>query len=214
MCVICVKEKGVAFPKIEVFEKMWNHNPHGAGFMYARNGKVHIRKGFMDLYSFLKAIQNENITDDEACVMHFRISTQAGISKEMTHPFPLSDNLEHMEKLSLGCNIGIAHNGIIMLTSNPLEKRYSDTAIFVANYLTRIIRNPNDIHDAYIKDIIFRLAQSKLAIMNGNGDIEMIGAFEKQGELYFSNLYHEPSKFAFYERTRYGNYYKQKCKSR
>ena len=50
---------------------------------------------------------------------HFRISTQAGVSPEMTHPFPLSNRPARLRKLDLRCRVGVAHNGVIRLTSDP-----------------------------------------------------------------------------------------------
>lgn len=48
MCIIVVKQAGIAAPSDEMFENMWNHNPYGAGFMYTANGGVCIEKGFME----------------------------------------------------------------------------------------------------------------------------------------------------------------------
>ena len=42
MCVICVSNKGVAQPTNEQIIQMFNKNPDGAGYMYARNGLVYI----------------------------------------------------------------------------------------------------------------------------------------------------------------------------
>ena len=206
MCVICVKEKGVAMPTTDNLKDMWIHNPDGAGFMYARNGKVFIRKGFMKFQDLFDAIKASNLTINDPVVFHFRISTQAGICKEMTHPFALSNRLEDMKELDVLTNIGIAHNGIIALTSNPMEKEYSDTAIFIARYLTRIIRKNDDINDEIIKDIIYNLAKSKFAIMNKNGDISMIGNFTRKPDgLYYSNLLHEISyhNYSYYHPVTY-----------
>ena len=41
-----------------------------------------------------------------------------------------------MRSLDLTCRCGVAHNGIIHLTSDPDNKRYSDTAIFITDYLS------------------------------------------------------------------------------
>ena len=91
MCIICVSRSGVRQPSEAVIRAMFNHNPHGAGYMFARDGWVTIHKGFMNLDDYLQAIREEHFTANDSVVYHFRISTQAGVSPEMTHPFPLSN---------------------------------------------------------------------------------------------------------------------------
>ena len=36
---------------------MFRNNPHGAGYMFARDGKIHISKGYMNIDSFLDAMR-------------------------------------------------------------------------------------------------------------------------------------------------------------
>jgi len=49
MCVVAIKNKGVAFPNDDSIKAMWDANSDGAGFMYALDNKVFIEKGFMKL---------------------------------------------------------------------------------------------------------------------------------------------------------------------
>ena len=136
MCIICVSPQNVRQPDKATIAAMFDHNPHGAGYMFARDGKVHIRKGFMNLSALLNALKHERFTDADPVVYHFRISTQAGVNPWMTHPFPLSNRPPHMKALDVDCRCGVAHNGIIRLTSDPRNHEYSDTAIFITDYLT------------------------------------------------------------------------------
>ena len=89
MCIICVSPARTRQPSISQIKMMFTNNPHGAGYMFAREGRVHIHKGFMDIDSFLSAVNAEHFTAKDSVVYHFRISTQAGVNPEMTHPFPL-----------------------------------------------------------------------------------------------------------------------------
>ena len=141
MCIICVSPAGVKQPNVNTLRTMFYRNPHGAGYMFARDGKVTIHKGFMDFESFRKAVRDEHFTAFDSVVYHFRISTQAGVNPEMTHPFPLSNQPARMRALDLTCRCGIAHNGIIRLTTDPTNTQYSDTAIFITDYLAAMIRN-------------------------------------------------------------------------
>ena len=187
MCIICASKSGVRQPTERELFTMFQNNPHGAGYMTARHGMVTISKGYMDFDEFMNAVRKEHFTAQDSVVYHFRISTQAGINPEMTHPFPLSNRLGRMMKLDTTCRIGVAHNGIIQLTSDPDNHRYSDTALFITQYLTMLIKRREDLRDQRILDTIWRLAQSKFAILDGGGYIATVGQFLNRDGLLFSN---------------------------
>ena len=192
MCIICVSKPGVRQPDENTIRTMFYRNPHGAGYMFARDGRVEIRKGFMRLDEYLRAIRKECFTPQDSVVYHFRISTQAGVNPEMTHPFPMSTRPERMRQLDLSCRCGVAHNGVIRLTSDPNNERYSDTAIFITDYLSHIIRRRADLRDQRVLDSIFQIAQSKFAIMDGGGYIATVGKFIDERGLLFSNASYLP----------------------
>lgn len=193
MCVICVSKKGVRQPNKQEINNMWESNPHGAGYMFVRDGLVNIRKGFMTLEDFKASIESEHFTSEDVVVYHFRISTQAGVTPEMTHPFPMSDDLNDMRLLECQCSVGIAHNGIIRLTSCK-DSKYSDTALFITEYLPALIRDTEDITDKRVKRAVKALADSKLVFLNDAGDVSIIGDFYaiKDG-LMFSNTSFQPA---------------------
>ncbi|MBR2789040.1 MAG: hypothetical protein IKD70_00255 [Eggerthellaceae bacterium] len=200
MCIICVSPKRVRQPNVTTIRRMFRNNPDGAGYMVARDGKVTISKGFMDVDEYIEAIRAEHFTAKDPVVYHFRISTQAGVNPEMTHPFPLSNRIEHMKVLDVECSCGVAHNGIIRLTTDRNNREYSDTALFIANYLSLIIREPGDLKDERILTLIHRLAGSKLAIMDGDGYIATVGEYINQKGLLFSNTSFETD--TYYRRFR------------
>lgn len=187
MCIICVSPARTRQPSISEIKTMFRNNPHGAGYMFARDGRVQIHKGFMDIDSFLEAVRAEHFTAQNSVVYHFRISTQAGINPEMTHPFPLSNHLPYMKALDVECQCGVAHNGIIRLTTDPTNHEYSDTALFIARYMAQMVHRPDNLKDAQLLNRIERLAGSKLAIMDGSGYIATIGGFINEHGLLFSN---------------------------
>ena len=187
MCIICVSKSGVQQPTDSTIRAMFRRNPHGAGYMYARDGKVTIHKGFMNIEDFLSAVHTERFTPQDSVVYHFRISTQAGVNAAMTHPFPLSNRLPHMKALDVECPCGVAHNGIIRLTSDPSQHEYSDTALFITRYMARMVHGLDDLKDAQLLNRIERLAGSKLAIMYGSGYIATVGNFIHERGLLFSN---------------------------
>ena len=188
MCIIAVSKKGVKQPTIEQLRWMFINNPDGAGYMYARDGKTNIHKGFMNWEDFIRAVKNEHFTKDDSVVYHFRISTQAGVKPSMTHPFPLTANPELCEKLDIACPVGIAHNGIIHMTSDFKETRFSDTVLFITEYMKKLIRKREDITDDSVKEMIEALTNSKWAIMDGiTGEIVTIGKFVNVKDVLFSN---------------------------
>lgn len=187
MCIICVSPKGVRQPTVGTIHTMFQRNPHGAGYMCIHDNKVFISKGYMNERAFIDVIKHEHFTADDPVVYHFRISTQAGVTPEMTHPFPLSRRRSDMKALDVFCRCGVAHNGIIRLTSDASNKEYSDTAIFITDYLADLIQQPSDLHNPTMLRLIKRLAGSKLAIMEETGEITTIGDFIDLGGLKFSN---------------------------
>lgn len=201
MCIICLSKKGIRQPNQTEIRNMWESNPDGAGYMSVKNGKVEIHKGFMNLKDFMRSVKEEGFTKDDVVVYHFRISTQAGVTPEMTHPFPLSTDLEDMKLLDCACEVGIAHNGIIRLTSCN-DPEFSDTALFITEYLPSLIRNIEDITDKRVLRSIKALAQSKLVFLNSNEEVSVVGDFwsDKSG-LMFSNKsflpFDVPRSFSF-----------------
>ena len=185
MCIICVSPKRVRQPNVTTIRRMFQNNPDGAGYMVARDGKVIISKGFMNVDEYIEAIRAEHFTAKDPVVYHFRISTQA---------------VEHMKVLDVECSCGVAHNGIIRLTTDPRNREYSDTALFIANYLSLIIREPGDLKDERVLKLIHRLAGSKLAIMDADGYIATVGEYINQKGLLFSNASFETD--TYYRRFR------------
>lgn len=194
MCIICASPIGSAQPTRQQIKTMFNNNPHGAGYMTARNGRVEIHKGFMILDDLLRQLDQEAFTEDDAVVYHFRISTQAGVTPTMTQPFPLTRRVNALEALDVSCSIGVAHNGIIRMTSDG-NKRYSDTAIFVHHYLPALIRSPKDLNDPAIITILEELTHSKLALLDKDGNIATVGPFYHLDGLEFSNQSFKTSTF-------------------
>jgi hypothetical protein len=189
MCVIAYKPLNVAFPEERILKNCFENNSDGAGFMYTFNGEVHIQKGYETFESFLSALNKaRNMTGDKVpYVMHFRIATQ-GYEKTMTHPFPLSSKMNNLKKLKVCCNIGVAHNGIIDLTSDG-SHTYSDTMKFITDYLSDIIQSYEWYKNKRTCRLIEKLISgSRLAILDANGHCQLLGkGWEESKGVYFSN---------------------------
>lgn len=189
MCVIAYKPLNVAFPEEKILQNCFENNSDGAGFMYSFQGEVHIKKGYQSFKAFMTALNaSRAITGDKVpYVMHFRIATQ-GYEKTMTHPFPLSGKMNNLKKLKVKCNIGVAHNGILDITSDG-AKTYSDTMKFITDYLSLIIRGYDWYKDKRTCQLIERLIEgSRLAILDKNGHCQLMGkGWEESNGVHYSN---------------------------
>ena len=45
MCIICISKSGVCQPGEAAIRVMFNRNPHGAGYMVARDGRRSAHRG-------------------------------------------------------------------------------------------------------------------------------------------------------------------------
>lgn len=201
MCIIIYKPQDKQFPSDQVLKTCFDNNPHGAGFMFANGYRVIIRKGFMTYEAFKKALDKARKAYGEALpyVLHFRISTQAGVRADNCHPFPLSSNMDDLRALRTATAIGVAHNGIISLTSSYSRTiTYSDTMDFITNYLSLIIDNMGYYDKKANLTLIARLiGSSRLAILNADKHCELIGAgWIEDGGCYYSNGGYKTSKTA------------------
>lgn len=194
MCVICVKPTDTLFPLKETLQNCFFNNNDGAGFMYTFKDKVHIQKGLMTFESFWNCLEQarQKTGDNVPYVMHFRISTQ-GHYKECTHPFPLSSKMTNLKMLKGTCSIGVAHNGVIRLTSDG-AKDYSDTMKFITDYLYCIVDGDKQWYKNNNKlKLVERLTENnRLAILDANGHIITIGKGwikDKDGCMYSNNSY-------------------------
>ena len=189
MCVIAYKPLNKAFPEERILQNCFENNDHGAGFMYTFNGEVHIHKGYETFEKFMEALNKaRKITGDKVpYVMHFRIATQ-GYDKTMTHPFPLSSKMSNLKRLHYKCSIGVAHNGILDITSDG-AKTYSDTMKFITDYLSNIIQSMDFYKNKRtLKLIEYLIDGSRLAILDKNNHCTLMGkGWIKDNGIYYSN---------------------------
>lgn len=189
MCIIAYKPLNVAFPEEYILQTCFDNNDDGAGFMYTYNGEVHIHKGYETFEKFMAALNKARaVTGDKVpYVMHFRIATQ-GYERTMTHPFPLSSKMENLKRLHYKCSIGVAHNGILDITSDG-AKTYSDTMKFITDYLSNIIQSYEWHKNKRTKKLIeYLIDGSRLAILDAHSHCELMGkGWECDKGIYYSN---------------------------
>lgn len=199
MCIIVYKPTTAKMPNKKTLIKCWNNNKDGAGYMFPSKGSVIIKKGFMKFNDFYNNLKSDlkRYGEFTPFVLHFRIQTQGGVNPQYTHPFPLSSDMDNLKKLRVKTDIGIAHNGIIDLTSSRYNYTvtYSDTMKFITDYLSLIIHDKYYYKDKDKLTLIERLIESKMAIMDGDGHTELIGEFIEDNGVYYSNDYYKEDRY-------------------
>lgn len=202
MCIICVSPKGAPQPSIATLKTMFINNPDGAGYMVARNNHVEIHKAFMTLDDFIRSVEAEHFTENDAVVYHCRISTQAK-TPNMTHPFPITTNNNYLKAWDLYADVGVAHNGIIKLTSNG-DKEYSDTALYIRDFISKYMSEYTPLSEKMLHHIENE-AGGRLAFLDKYGNTFMTGKWTFEKGIFYSNTsyveeYYKPySNFHFDE---------------
>lgn len=190
MCIIVAKPENICMPSKDVLKNCFSNNRDGAGLMYAYKGAVYISKGFMtfeDLDAEVDALSKKFDIDKISMVLHFRIGTQGRNDEANTHPFPVSDEIEKLTAKKIVCNTGVAHNGIISLTRSYYSTDYSDTVLFVRDYLSCLVESPTFYKKPKMLKVIDKLAGSKLAFLSNDGHITTIGNFINHEGVMYSN---------------------------
>ena len=227
MCIAIAKPMGVEIPSEETLRQCWLNNPDGAGFAFAHEGNVFIKKGFMTWDAFIASFNywNEKIDfKNKGMLIHFRIATHGGTNRSMTHPFPIDTDEGALSKPEYITNYAVIHNGIISLTSSKASKTHvmSDTAIFIRDYLSLISKNKRWFNNPYNIQLIEKLIDSKMAILDRFGNIKMTSGFDADNGVYYSNktyqdnYYRKSTKYFAYDYDDdydYGYYYRAYSKS-
>lgn len=217
MCIGIYSLKGNEIPNDDILRTCFRNNSDGAGFCFnTDNNQVQIVKGFMDFESFITALheydEKFNLTH-RGVLIHFRIGTSGKTIKggycdpSCTHPFPISSKDKHLKKLKFTSDYAVIHNGIINLTADR-KSDLSDTMIFIKGYLTKISSNKNWFYNPKNIRLIEMLIASKMAILNGNGEIISTAGFHKGADgNYYSNTSYKSTYYSLYDFGFYDSWY-------
>lgn len=207
MCVAIAKPKGTKLPSRELLKICFKNNPDGAGFVFNRNGKNHVYKGFFTFGDFWRALVSHDIKENEGALIHFRVATHGGISKGTCHPFLICNNFDwmKMDACTFAGDVMI-HNG--QLNFVITEKEVSDSmklAKFLSRYDRSLEANQFFIEMALINNDTKKM--NRVAIIDREGNIELYGHKEPWKEVdgcFYSN---ESYKMNFSRTTYYSNGY-------
>ena len=145
MCIICYHPVGAELPDQATLKRCWEKNDDGAGFMWRRNDRVRVRKGFMSWGEFWAAYTNEVPKESDEFALHFRVSTAGGVEKGNCHPFPFDNNVNRLKATKWKSERAIMHNGIL----GKGEGSLSDTMLWIINegYYLREVLGDQDVLD-------------------------------------------------------------------
>lgn len=186
MCVIAFSPKGVDIPSEKQIKQMWEHNPDGAGYAYvSKKGKVVFRKGFMKLNDLLKELEAPERFKNTNFAIHFRIGTSGKNDSATCHPFPISTTFGELRKTEGEEDSVLFHNGILSEggLASPLASDTQDFVIAMAPLLQKYNRSKT--RDYFIGEIT---KGSRLLILYKNNAFKMFGDWQKDGDLWVSNL--------------------------
>lgn len=180
MCIILSCAAGVR-PATSTIEECFYMNPDGAGLMYPDGGLVQIRKGFMDLDTYLAAIAD--VPEDVPLVLHMRIGTGGGNTPGLTHPFPVVDSLDMIRATNSSVPLAVAHNGVLRDYQAAVKPGVSDTVAYVRD-VALYLANDAEVRrcgglavSRLAADMLRDSSQgSRLAIMDGHGNVRLTGA--------------------------------------
>jgi len=192
MCIIVCKPGDHPIPEDDILSECWSHNNDGAGYMYPREGSVHINKGFMKLQSLVKSLKGlPGDIKNGPIIIHFRKATHGNRDGGNTHPFPVCGDYNAMRKTRNVCDIAVTHNGVLSIT--PEEKQASDTMAFIKHV---IHENPTWLFDS-VRPVVFDMAigSNKFATMTGAGRIIKIGSFTDDDGISYSNTTYKRSQY-------------------
>lgn len=160
MCIIAIQTSGNFIGK-KTLRNCWDNNGDGAGIMYANDGKIVVKK---ELDSFETFMQYKKEADKIGgnIIMHFRISTSAGINLNNIHPFKINSELQ------------FCHNGILDIHV-PKNSSINDTQIFNNTILRNLPKGFQHNHS------IMQLIESRI------GDRNKFVMLDNAGQYYIIN---------------------------
>lgn len=196
MCILIVKPQNRLVPSREILKECFDRNPDGAGICYAKNNQIVLKKGFMTFEEFF--VEANKIPTESSALIHCRIGTSGGNVPELTHPYPLTNNIKELKRTQMvikgskdSPKYAVGHNGIFYEYNNR-DDGINDTCAFIANILYPLNISVSNLLDKNLDAIINKLVgTSKIAILRTDGEIAMFGDgwIEDNGIFYSNNTY-------------------------
>ena len=188
MCIIVYKPEGSPMPPADTLRRCFEENPDGAGLMWPENGRVMLRKGFMDWGALSHAISNELPRDarELPVALHFRIATHGRVKPGCCHPFAVCKDYKTMRAQSVSAAVGFMHNGT--LAGLETSQDVSDSMAYARNVLAPLKEMRGDLSGAAQRRIVEATSQgSRFLLMTGGARVLTFGRWMTDGGCLFSN---------------------------
>lgn len=201
MCVIAFSPKGTDIPTTQQIKQMWQHNPDGAGYAYVnKKGKVVYRKGFMTLKSLMEELEAPERFKNTSFALHFRIGTSGKNDQATCHPFPVTNRFDELRKTEGEADSVLFHNGVLSKGGivSPLASDTQDFVVAMSPMFQKF--NKSKARDFFIEELI---EGSRLLVLYKNNAFKMFGKWEKDGDVWVSNLNYKTS-YSWYGSGYYG----------
>lgn len=195
MCIIAYIPKGGPLPKRETLEFCWESNPHNAGFMYVKDGRLVIHKKekrdeFLDLFY-------KTYTPDSPFVMHMRYATHGSVSLENTHPFRVDKTL------------AFVHNGVIHRCAPDKKQEKEEDISDTRNFQQQVLRKlPKEWFHSGLMHVLLQeyIGQSKIVFLHNSGTVIILNEDKGDWVNPENNSKVEANKGIWYS----NDYYKRK----
>lgn len=209
MCVIVYKPKKTMLPSEKILKNCFNNNHDGAGYTFTIKNKVVIRKGYQDFKTFYNDLlkdYNKHNLQYHNLILHFRIGTSGGLTKEKTQPFKITNNVKELNKLYIkNKKTSIVHNGVF--NKFTYNDNLSDTQNYIKDFLQPLLQSDIKNKVELIKDT---LSYSKLAMLDHNDNVSLYGEYYKDNGIYYSNnSYNNYTTSATAKKYDFTNHYKK-----
>lgn len=193
MCLAIYKPKGVKVPSKEYLNNGFNANKDGAGYSeILPDGRIKIYKGFMTWNDFWKDFSKRGYGTKSELFIHFRYGTSGGKAPGLTHPFPITKDIETMKKTVLITNSALIHNGVL----GKGEENISDTMCFIRDIVYPVIDLVG--HKGVI-NLLARCADGSKLALYANRKVYLTGNWIITDGVYYSNKdYETPKPFIGY----------------
>lgn len=188
MCVIAYKSRG-AHLSDAMLRRMFKTNPDGAGFMYAEDGVVKFEKGFFSPDALIKRF-HACVSVDTPAVVHCRIATHGATCAQLCHPFPVVQKHAKEFKQRGEAPLCLAHNGVLPASAWAwyATDKDSDTSAYVHRLALEGLHRLPMPWEA--EEMEREIGRNRLALMDGSGEVLLLGHWQKVAGIWFSNLLH------------------------
>jgi len=182
VCIIAISPLGEKFAR-EVFNRMWEANPHGLGMVFSTRGGLGVVKGLMDPEEAWEEYQA--LPDGVPHILHFRFATHGGIRRELTHPFVVHERSPIVIRGEVE-EPALVHNGVWHLyhfheREVDLEDPVSDSRVLAA--FTGLV----GVKEALQKHLREMESAGRVAILTPDRKLHLVGTWVRDGNFLYSN---------------------------